>query len=47
MSAWSAAACDPVRNDVPGGGPRQLFFFDPDGARVEINIPVTDPEEVS
>jgi catechol 2,3-dioxygenase-like lactoylglutathione lyase family enzyme len=29
----------PVHNDVPGGGPRQLFFFDPDGARVEINIP--------
>jgi catechol 2,3-dioxygenase-like lactoylglutathione lyase family enzyme len=29
---------EPVRNDVPGGGPRQLFFFDPDGVRVEINI---------
>jgi catechol 2,3-dioxygenase-like lactoylglutathione lyase family enzyme len=28
----------PVRNDVPGGGPRQLFFFDPDGARIEINV---------
>jgi catechol 2,3-dioxygenase-like lactoylglutathione lyase family enzyme len=28
----------PVRNDVPGGGPRQLFFEDPDGVRVEINI---------
>jgi len=34
----------PVRNDVPGGGPRQLFFFDPDGARVEINIPANDPK---
>lgn len=29
---------DPVRNDVPGGGPRQLFFDDPDGVRVEINV---------
>jgi catechol 2,3-dioxygenase-like lactoylglutathione lyase family enzyme len=29
---------EPVRNDVPGGGPRQLFFDDPDGLRVEINI---------
>jgi catechol 2,3-dioxygenase-like lactoylglutathione lyase family enzyme len=28
----------PVHNDVAGGGPRQLFFFDPDGARVEINV---------
>ncbi len=28
----------PVRNDVPGGGPRQLFFDDPDGVRVEINV---------
>jgi catechol 2,3-dioxygenase-like lactoylglutathione lyase family enzyme len=34
------AACgvQPVRNDVPGGGPRQLFFDDPDGQRVEINV---------
>jgi catechol 2,3-dioxygenase-like lactoylglutathione lyase family enzyme len=28
-----------VHNDVAGGGPRQLFFSDPDGARVEINVP--------
>ncbi len=28
----------PIRNDVPGGGPRQLFFDDPDGLRVEINV---------
>jgi catechol 2,3-dioxygenase-like lactoylglutathione lyase family enzyme len=28
----------PIRNDVPGGGPRQLFFDDPDGVRVEINV---------
>ena len=32
------AGIEPVRNDVPGGGPRQLFFDDPDGLRVEINI---------
>jgi catechol 2,3-dioxygenase-like lactoylglutathione lyase family enzyme len=34
----SAAGIEPVRNDVPGGGPRQLFFSDPDGLRVEINV---------
>jgi catechol 2,3-dioxygenase-like lactoylglutathione lyase family enzyme len=28
----------PVRNEVPGGGPRQFFFDDPDGLRVEINV---------
>ena len=27
-----------VRNDVPGGGPRQLFIDDPNGVRVEINV---------
>ena len=27
-----------VRNAVPGG-PRQLFFEDPNGVRVEINVP--------
>jgi len=32
------AGIEPVRNDVPGGGPRQLFFDDPDGLRVEINF---------
>ena len=32
------AGIEPVRNDVPGGGPRQLFFDDPDGLRVEINV---------
>ena len=34
----AAAGITPVRNDVPGGGPRQLFFSDPDGLRVEINV---------
>jgi catechol 2,3-dioxygenase-like lactoylglutathione lyase family enzyme len=29
---------DAVRNQVPGGGPRQVFFDDPDGLRVEINV---------
>jgi catechol 2,3-dioxygenase-like lactoylglutathione lyase family enzyme len=32
------AGIEPVRNDVPAGGPRQLFFDDPNGLRVEINI---------
>jgi len=34
----AAAGIEPVRNDVPGGGPRQLFFGDPDGLRIEINV---------
>jgi catechol 2,3-dioxygenase-like lactoylglutathione lyase family enzyme len=34
----TAAGIEPVRNDVPGGGPRQLFFDDPEGLRVEINV---------
>jgi catechol 2,3-dioxygenase-like lactoylglutathione lyase family enzyme len=36
----AAAGIKPVRNDVPDGGPRQLFFSDPDGLRVEINVKV-------
>ena len=31
-----------IRNDVPGGGPRQLFFADPDGTRIEINCKRTE-----
>jgi catechol 2,3-dioxygenase-like lactoylglutathione lyase family enzyme len=27
-----------VRRQIPGGGPRQLFFEDPDGQRLEINF---------
>jgi catechol 2,3-dioxygenase-like lactoylglutathione lyase family enzyme len=34
----ASAGIEPVRNDVPGGGPRQLFFDDPGGLRVEINV---------
>jgi catechol 2,3-dioxygenase-like lactoylglutathione lyase family enzyme len=34
----AALGIEPVRNDVPGGGPRQLFIDDPDGVRVEINV---------
>jgi len=34
----------PIRNDVPGGGPRQLFFDDPDGQRVEINVKASTTE---
>jgi catechol 2,3-dioxygenase-like lactoylglutathione lyase family enzyme len=35
----------PIRNDVPGGGPRQLFFEDPDGTRVEINVTAPTTKE--
>ncbi len=35
---------EPIRNEVPGGGPRQFFFLDPDGAQVEINVPASNPE---
>jgi len=34
----AAVGVQPVRNQVPGGGPRQLFFDDPDGTRIEINF---------
>jgi catechol 2,3-dioxygenase-like lactoylglutathione lyase family enzyme len=34
----AAAGVEPIRNDVAGGGPRQLFFDDPEGLRVEINV---------
>jgi catechol 2,3-dioxygenase-like lactoylglutathione lyase family enzyme len=32
------AGVEPVRRQIPGGGPRQFFFDDPDGQRVEINV---------
>jgi catechol 2,3-dioxygenase-like lactoylglutathione lyase family enzyme len=32
------AGVEPVRRQIPGGGPRQLFFEDPDGQRLEINF---------
>lgn len=38
LARLTAAGVQPVRNDVPGGGPRQLFFSDPEGLRVEINV---------
>jgi catechol 2,3-dioxygenase-like lactoylglutathione lyase family enzyme len=31
-----------VRNTVPGAGLRQVFFHDPNGVRVEINVRQTD-----
>jgi catechol 2,3-dioxygenase-like lactoylglutathione lyase family enzyme len=34
----AAAGIEPVRNDIPGSGPRQLFFSDPEGLRIEINV---------
>jgi catechol 2,3-dioxygenase-like lactoylglutathione lyase family enzyme len=32
---------EPVRNEVPGAGLRQLFFADPAGVRIEVNV--TEP----
>jgi catechol 2,3-dioxygenase-like lactoylglutathione lyase family enzyme len=32
------AGVSAVRNDVPGGGPRQLFFSDPNGVRIELSV---------
>jgi catechol 2,3-dioxygenase-like lactoylglutathione lyase family enzyme len=31
---------EPRRNDVPGGGLRQLFLSDPNGVKIEINVRV-------
>jgi hypothetical protein len=29
-------------NRIPEGGPRQLFFDDPNGVRIEIDVPAPD-----
>jgi catechol 2,3-dioxygenase-like lactoylglutathione lyase family enzyme len=34
-----AAGIDAVANEVPGGGLRQLYVTDPNGVRVELNVP--------
>jgi len=34
-----AAGVDAVTNTVPGAGLRQLFLTDPNGVRVELNLP--------
>ena len=34
----TSAGIEPICRQIAGGGPRQLFFFDPDGLRVEINV---------
>jgi catechol 2,3-dioxygenase-like lactoylglutathione lyase family enzyme len=34
-----AAGVDAVTNTVPGAGLRQLFLTDPNGVRVEVNLP--------
>jgi catechol 2,3-dioxygenase-like lactoylglutathione lyase family enzyme len=31
-----------VRNSIPGGGPRRFFLDDPNGMRIEINVPTPD-----
>jgi catechol 2,3-dioxygenase-like lactoylglutathione lyase family enzyme len=33
-----AAGVDAVSNDVPSAGIRQLFFDDPNGVRIELNV---------
>ncbi len=33
-----AAGIDAVANDVPAAGLRQLFFTDPNGVRIELNV---------
>jgi catechol 2,3-dioxygenase-like lactoylglutathione lyase family enzyme len=40
------AGITPVRNDVPGGGPRQLFFSDPNGVRIELSVRSPNRSEV-
>ncbi|HVN60982.1 MAG TPA: VOC family protein [Gaiellaceae bacterium] len=32
------AGVDPVTNDVPAAGLRQLFLTDPNGVRIELNV---------
>ena len=32
------AGVDAVENDVPAAGLRQLFFTDPNGVRIELNV---------
>jgi catechol 2,3-dioxygenase-like lactoylglutathione lyase family enzyme len=34
-----AAGVDAVANTVPGAGLRQLFLTDPNGVRIEVNLP--------
>jgi catechol 2,3-dioxygenase-like lactoylglutathione lyase family enzyme len=34
-----AAGVDAVENSVPGAGLRQLFVTDPNGVRIELNLP--------
>jgi catechol 2,3-dioxygenase-like lactoylglutathione lyase family enzyme len=36
-----AAAIDAVVNEVPGAGLRQLFVTDPNGVRIEVNLPAS------
>jgi hypothetical protein len=36
--ARAAAGVETVTNDVPAAGMRQLFFSDPNGVRIELNV---------
>lgn len=35
---------DAQQNIAPGGGPRQLFLEDPNGVKIELNFPPSDPD---
>jgi catechol 2,3-dioxygenase-like lactoylglutathione lyase family enzyme len=38
VARLDAAGIEPVTNAVPGAGLRQLFFNDPNGVRIELNV---------
>lgn len=38
VARLDAAGIDAVENDVPAAGLRQLFFSDPNGVRIELNV---------
>jgi catechol 2,3-dioxygenase-like lactoylglutathione lyase family enzyme len=38
VARLDAAGVEPVSNDVPAAGIRQLFLDDPNGVRIELNV---------
>jgi len=38
VARLETAGIDPVENDVPAADLRQLFFGDPNGVRIELNV---------
>jgi catechol 2,3-dioxygenase-like lactoylglutathione lyase family enzyme len=39
VARLEAAGIDAVANEVPGGALRQLYVTDPNGVRIELNVP--------